>query len=326
MILNGERITRINSLRIPGVFDFVSFWEQRNEFIELVTSLGNLNKDFFNTEEEQMLGSVVCNFLDDNLLYAKFTSYIENSKLLIPRGSHIHGTYHEKSITLGATLAEKYIQLQQEIPNNRKFAVGLIALYKMLGKEFESRLDVHQCLGVLGKVDAIGTCIFLANGIRLAMIEEIAYPLSTKPIVNLSNEKVQIEAGEQTIELDTGECVIGVFHQDKCYKLLPSKGKNDNTELYFRFDQRTQCTCLHIADKRVNEIEVIENVASFFIDRYGYAYVMENGEVRISDRDKFSMYPLSSRLSTFLRFNQDKEIIEITCRNEDDYDILCKTI
>lgn len=320
MILNDERITRINSLRIPGVFDFVSFWEQRNEFIELVTSLGNLNKDFFNTEEEQMLGSVVCNFLDDDLLYAKFTSYIENSKLLIPRGSHIHGTYHENSITLGATLAEKYIQLQQEIPNNRKFAVGLIALYKMLGQEFESRLDVHQCLGVLGKVDVIGPCIFLANGIKLAMIEEIAYPLSTKSIVNLSNGKVKIEAGKQTIELDTGECVIGIFHQDKCYKLLPRKGKNDNTELYFRFDQRTQCTCLHIADRRKNGTEVIENVVSFFIDKYGYAYVMENGEVKISDIDRANMYPLIS----FLHFNPNKDIIEITSISEDDYKVLCR--
>lgn len=326
MILNGERITRINSLRIPGVFDFVSFWEQRNQFIELVTSLGNLNKDFFNTEEEQMLGSVVCNFLDDDLLYAKFTPYIKNGKLLIPRGSHIHGTYHEKSITLGSTLAEKYIQLQQEIPNNRKYSIGLIALYKMLGKEFESRLDVPQCLGVLGRADAIGSWIFLTNGLTLAMSEEIAYPLSTKNIVNLSNGRIQIEAGEQTVELNSGECVIGVFHQDKCYKLLPRKGKNENTELYFRFDPKKQCTCLHIADKRVNEIEVIENVVSFYIDKYGYAYVMEKGEVGISNKDKFSMYPLISRLSSFLRFNQNKEIIEITCKNENDYDILCKTI
>ena len=196
----------------------------------------------------------------------------------------------------------------------------------MLGKEFESKFDVPQCLGALGVIDTAKPLIYLKEGIALETSEEIAYPLSTKPIVNISETRITVKAGKQTVELNKGECVIGVFHQDKCYKLLPKDGKNDHTELSFQFDPKAQCTCLHIKDIRKDKTEditeVIKNVISFYIDKYGYAYVMENGEVRISDIDRANMYPLIS----FLRFNPHKDIIEITCKNEDDYNILCKTI
>ncbi|WP_455966762.1 hypothetical protein [Bacteroides fluxus] len=326
MKLNRERILTIRSLRLSGVWDFTLFWAQRKEFIEMVNPSGHLREEFFDTEEERILGSVVCKFLDDNLSPAKFTPYIENGELLIPQNSLLLGKYHKKAVVLGTTLTRKYAQLQQELSNNRKYTVGLIALYKMLGKEFESKFDVPQCLGALGVIDTAKPLIYLKEGIALETSEEIAYPLSTKPIVNISETRITVKAGKQTVELNKGECVIGVFHQDKCYKLLPKDGKNDHTELSFQFDPKAQCTCLHIKDIRKDKTEditeVIKNVISFYIDKYGYAYVMENGEVRISDIDRANMYPLIS----FLRFNPHKDIIEITCKNEDDYDILCKTI
>ena len=83
MILNGEEIINIGSLRIPGVFDFASFWRQREEFRALIRQGGTLNNVFYENEVERELLQIVDKWLDNSQIGMNYR--IEGGKLCTKR-------------------------------------------------------------------------------------------------------------------------------------------------------------------------------------------------------------------------------------------------
>ncbi|WP_455633100.1 hypothetical protein, partial [Parabacteroides sp.] len=66
-----------------------------------------------------------------------------------------------------------------------------------------------------------------------------------------------------------------------------------------------------------------EDVVSFYINKYGYAYVTKEGKVIIPESERFNMYSLQF----ILRYFQERHIIAITCADDEglNYDFICST-
>lgn len=312
MILNGKEIVRFHSLRSPGVFSLPAFFRQRDEFLDTVRE-----SPFFFSTAEQGLGKVLCNCLDRKTSDPEYQLKEDG----VVWGKDDKGKYSIKVAGLEETLCGKYERLKKSVPV--KLCLAVVVLYQLLGKDFEDDLDVEECLRVLKtrNNDLGGFCICCDKDLVLQELQELAYPLEAKVLVNVSDAPVGVTFGGETVYLKALECMAGVFHGQKCYKLLPKYGNNERVELALRYSPNTGKVCLKVFDIEDGKAHEIEDVVSFYINKYGYAYVTNKGKVVIPDSERFNMYSLQS----VLRYFQDKHIVAVTCSDNEglNYDIIC---
>ena len=152
MILNGEEIINIGSLRIPGVFDFASFWRQREAFLALIRQGGVLNGAFYDNEAERELLQVIDKWLDNSQIGMNYL--IEGGKLC-KRGNLLQ-KQNVPIVDLGETLKRKYERLHARSSDPRfarksyhRMECGLIALYRILGDDLIQAFDVDACLNII---------------------------------------------------------------------------------------------------------------------------------------------------------------------------------
>lgn len=313
MILNGEEIINIGSLRIPGVFDFASFWRQREAFLALIRQGGVLNGAFYDNEAERELLQVIDKWLDNSQIGMNYL--IEGGKLC-KRGNLLQ-KQNVPIVDLGETLKRKYERLHARSSDPRfagksyhRMECGLIALYRLLGDDLIQAFDVDACLNIIAPElgTNAGFCLLCTKDTSFPQLGEITYPLAPKVIVNTANHPIRIRVGTgDAIELLPGECVVGVFHEDACYCLLPRTGDNERVQLNIRYNWAQGRMSLSILDKRTGSEEEVKDVISFYIDEYGYAYVTKEGKVVIPESERFNMYPLKSAY----RFHSDDSIIAV---------------
>ena len=313
MILNGEEIINIGSLRIPGVFDFASFWRQREEFRALIRQGGALNNAFYDNEAERELLQIVDKWLDNSQIGMNYL--VEDGKLC-KRGNLLQKE-NAPIADLGEALTRKYERLHARSTNPRfagrsyhRMECGLIALYRLLGDDLIRKFDVDICLNIVAPElsSNAGFCLLCGQDTSFPQLQEIAYPLAPKVIVNTSNQpiRIRVDAGD-AVELLPEECVVGVFHEEACYRLLPRTGENERLQLSIRYNWAQGRVCLSILDKTTGSKEEVKDVISFYIDEYGYAYVTKEGKVVIPESERFNMYPLKSAY----RFHSDDSIIAV---------------
>ena len=313
MILNGEEIINIGSLRIPGVFDFASFWRQREEFRALIRQGGTLNNAFYENEEERELLQIVDKWLDNSQIGMNYR--IEGGKLC-KRGNLLQKE-NVPIADLGETLTRKYERLHARSIDPRfagksyhRMECGLIALYRLLGDDLIQAFDVDACLNIIAPElgTNAGFCLLCGMDTSFPQLQEIAYPLAPKVIVNTSHQSIRIQIGtNEAVELLPEECVVGVFHEEDCYRLLPRTGENERVQLSIRYNWAQGRVSLSILDKTTGSEEEVKDVISFYIDEYGYAYVTKEGKVVIPESERFNMYPLKSAY----RFHSDDSIIAV---------------
>ena len=313
MILNGEEIINIGSLRIPGVFDFASFWRQREEFRALIRQGGTLNNAFYENEEERELLQIVDKWLDNSQIGM---NYLVKDGKLCKRGNLLQKE-NVPIADLGETLTRKYERLHARSIDPRfagksyhRMECGLIALYRLLGDDLIQAFDVDACLNIIAPElgTNAGFCLLCGMDTSFPQLQEIAYPLAPKVIVNTSHQSIRIQIGtNEAVELLPEECVVGVFHEEDCYRLLPRTGENERVQLSIRYNWAQGRVSLSILDKTTGSEEEVKDVISFYIDEYGYAYVTKEGKVVIPESERFNMYPLKSAY----RFHSDDSIIAV---------------
>lgn len=306
MKLDGIIILRITDFR--RFFDFASFWKKREEFCMLIKTSAGINKNFFDTKEEQRLGEIVWTSISS----PGNTPAVKDGIIQV-----------KEKICLNEAQRIFYDQLMAaKVKNN--LCVGLVALYKMLGydsKESHVVPNINECLCRL-KVDAVNfddSYIPLSTDYTIPICNKV-FPLQVKTIVNKSDKKIYLKHGKDIHVLKSNRCIVGVFHQDACYKLLPNEGKNENTSLSLEFDEYTKNTNLRIETRKEKKIE--KNVVSFFIDEGGYAYVYSDGKPKIPETERFNFYSLRHLLQHY----EGKKVIAIECENingSNEYKILC---
>ena len=313
MILNGEEIINIGSLRIPGVLDLACLWRQREEFRALIRQGGTLNNAFYENEEERELLQIVDKWLDNSQIGMNYR--IEGGKLC-KRGNLLQKE-NVPIADLGETLTRKYERLHARSIDPRfagksyhRMECGLIALYRLLGNDLIQAFDVDACLNIIAPElgTNAGFCLLCGQDTSFPQLQEITYPLAPKVIVNTSHQSIRIQIGtNEAVELLPEECVVGVFHEEACYRLLPQTGENERVQLNIRYNWAQGRVCLSILDKRTGSEEEVKDVISFYIDEYGYAYVTKEGKVVIPESERFNMYPLKSAY----RFHSDDSIIAV---------------
>ncbi|WP_455624479.1 hypothetical protein [Parabacteroides sp.] len=325
MILNGVEILKFQSLRIPDAFTFPAFWEQRDEFLELAWNREKRTvvKTFFRDSERE-LGNVVCECLDRTIAEVK---YFIKEGTLFRRGRSSLNEPNKEIIALGDPLRSKYEELQKKCSARSKMTImGLIALYKLLEMAgVDCDLDVDECLRILESKpnDLGGFYVRCDKDLTLTGMKEPVYPLEVKVLVNTSDNPIKITKGEETICLSTSDCVVGIFHEKDCYKLLPRKGENKCVMLSILYSQEDYRIYLQVLDKKTGKARRMEDVVSFYINKYGYAYVTKEGKVIIPESERFNMYSLQF----ILRYFQERHIIAITCADDEglNYDFICST-
>lgn len=313
MILNGKEIVRFHSLRSPGVFSLPAFFRQRDEFLDTVRE----SPGFFSTAE-QGLGKVLCNCLDRKTSDPDYQLKEDG----VVWGKDDKGKYSIKVVDLEETLCGKYERLKG-VPV--KLCLAVVVLYQLLGKDFEDDLEVEECLRVLKtrNNDLGGFCICCDKDLVLQELQELAYPLEAKVLVNVSDAPVGVTFGGETVSLEALECIAGVFHGQECYKLLPKCGENGRVKLALRYHPDDGNVYLKVSDisGQKETAHEIGDVASFYINKYGYAYVKKDGEVVIPESEQDNMYWLQSAL----RYSHNKHILAVISDNGMLYDIICST-
>ena len=313
MILNGEEIINIGSLRIPGVFDFASFWRQREEFRALIRQGGALNNAFYDNEAERELLQIVDKWLDNSQIGMNYL--VEDGKLR-KRGNLLQRE-NVPIADLGEALSRKYERLHARTTDPRfagksyhRMECGLIALYRLLGDDLIRKFDVDICLNIIAPElgTNAGFCLLCDKDMSFSQLQEIAYPLAPKVIVNTSHQPIRIRVGTgEAVELLPEECVVGIFHEEDCYRLLPRSGENERVHLNMRYNWAQGRVSLFILDKKTGSEEEVKDVISFYINEYGYAYVTKEGKVVIPESERYNMYPLKSAY----RFHSDDSIIAV---------------
>ena len=235
MILNGEEIINIGSLRIPGVFDFASFWRQREAFLALIRQGGVLNGAFYDNEAERELLQVIDKWLDNSQIGMNYL--IEGGKLC-KRGNLLQ-KQNVPIVDLGETLKRKYERLHARSSDPRfagrsyhRMECGLIALYRLLGDDLIQVLDMDACLNIIAPElgTNAGFCLLCGQDTSFPQLQEITYPLAPKVIVNASNHpiRIRVDAGDAVELLGSEEevkDVISFYIDEYGYAYVTKEGK-----------------------------------------------------------------------------------------------------
>lgn len=317
MILNDVEICNFQSLRVPGAFTFPAFWEQKDEFFEVAWDAENkeVNDLFFGASERE-LGTALCKCLTMTTPEIKY--FIKEGKLF-RKGESLPKNPAKEIIALEEPLCSKYEELQKRCSvRSKKTIVGLIVLYKLLEMQgMDCDLDVDECLRILesNSNDLSKFYVRCNKDLLLTEVKGSAYPLEAKVLVNISDKPIRITKGEETVCLEALECVVGIFHEQQCYKLLPRKGENERVELSILYSQEDFRIYLQVLDKKTGKTSRKEDVVSFYIDERGYVYVTRDGKVVIPESERANTFSIKRRLVNL----GDQHIVAIV---HDERDIL----
>ena len=250
MKMNGVIIMRISDFK--RFFDFQEFWSHKEEFIDLFNQEGYM--DFFCiTEEERILSKCTLDWLKGKLSLEnanKFKNVLEKKK--------------------GQILSLINLLKNKNQPNST--IRGIISL-SMLVSDTLCVDEIEKWLEIIKGNNSTNNYYLLYEDREFDSTDAPSYPLVAKPIVNNSSNAITIIVGENKKELSSGDCVVGLFDvEGKCYKLLPNKGNNGDVELRIKFNITTKRTDLEIKGLFSNNLEEVQNVISFFLDKKGYIY------------------------------------------------------
>lgn len=260
MELQGVKILRISDLR--RFFDLSEFWRQKEEFVRTVTNRGE--RVFFDNDNEINIFRCLKAWLINR---TEILSGFKGEKELILR---INGK--DEVFQLGR-LAEKVFKYRKDI--KQKDLVGLTILYLLLGANDSDDIELEYPLfaAIISGKKSIGDFVPCDNDTEFDFLSFPEYPLERRIIANMNTRKtIIISNGSDRQTLEPGECVVGLFHNELCWKLLPHSVVDNVNHVSMRlfFDKRNKKPCLEIQRQKKIRPDIFPDVCSITIERGGF--------------------------------------------------------
>lgn len=327
MKLQGVIILRVTDLR--RFFDLTEFWQQRDDFVEMIKQ-GWLNV-FCDTEEECEL----CLLVRDWILFhrtndgSELPAEINKSTLSLTNGGN-------KTYPLGQL--EKFVEkIKGKLPH--KDLIGLVCLYLLLDAD-KVDSDIKPEMGIFWKqtsgelfVNDEDEYIPLYGDYEFESIDAPVYPFVRHVIANVSKNKISVKYGESIVELSPNECAVALFcNTNQCYKIFPHIADNhDGLKLCLKFDKSTGKHLLKIHDSN-EEFKApipyvysmaIENGRGIYLDTKGVPTSL-NGTCYLID-NQFRHFELARKKSEVLlafEKNNEEYILYTNIRKLDKSDLV----
>ncbi len=317
--LQGVIIFRISDFR--RFFDWGEFWSKKEEFISLfrneinrcTETPGKKAEEYFfvNNEAEFCLVQKLYEWLinpDKDLLGVR----LEMDELKIDTITGAPQTY-----SLGR-LKQEIINVSKQNLLTSKAIKGYTLLY-LLAEANKQDSDVvieygnplHNNADSVQSVKEYNRCW---GDVILEPAESIEYPLRRCAFVNVNtNKEIRIIFGEQVINIGPKECVVGLFCNNKCYKMLPNTltGHNSRVTLVLKSSMATGSLLLEIHNP--DRIDVVENVVSIGLDSNEKpVYLSSDGKVHYERKN----FILEQHYNGFCNSYDASGIIAIEVNND----------
>jgi hypothetical protein len=291
--LQGVIILRISDFR--SFFDWDEFWSKKIDFIELFKN--EIHRHIVTQEKLQEAYYFVSNDKEFYLM-KKFYEWLINPTVALQR-IELGQTELKIATDEGLPIVYKLGRLEEKISTvrkqnrlNGKSILGYTLLYMLLGAN-ENDLDIpieygyeeFDNIGGFVEVKGYNRC---SNNVSLEQTKELAYPIRRCVFVNVNqtNQVVIVSSGKQSVKLQSGECVIGVFSDNKCYKLLPSTIEQSNVTLKLKANLGDNRVHLEIHSNCKNEVITISDVYSIGVDSNSQpVYLSSDGEIYYDTRN-----------------------------------------
>lgn len=304
MELQGIKILRISDLR--RFFELDEFWRKRDEFIKMV---GDPSKTFFFDNGNER--DIYCLLREWMTKESEIPSIFQGDNTLI-----VKLATKDTSFSLGR-MASEVSKYRRNIKN--KDLIGLTLLYKLLGADREDS-DIplqYDFFTAIRTGKYVGEFIGLYENEEFESTAMPVFPLSRHVIVNMNQSRtISIGCGKQKIELQSGECVIGLFCNDYCYRLLPHyiSDSNNGITLILKINKYTKKPRLEI--HKQDGVRCVENVSSIAIENGGFpVYTTFDGELYCPPE----CFTLANEYDTFCNHNKDNLLLAFEISPEGGY-------
>ena len=312
--LQGVIILRISDFR--KFFDWNEFWTKKEMFLKFFSRQSNI--DFFvNNDRERLL-------VNRLYYYLRQPSRISELVRLEPEELKIITNNNDVEVYSLGLLREKIAKARQQKALTTNAIIGHTLLYLLLQANENNNVDARY-------IDKANNIQYLYGNEELTHYDG-ELPLNGtffehKVLVNQHNSKIRIGFKRKSYELQPQECIVGIFHKDKCYALLPNSKSINGLNLQLVIDPDSKRTRLKITGKVPVDFRLpstvqicsddngdiayryIDDVISFVTEGYGSALAVVdcNGRVEVPT----SWVLLSERISKFNNQYPGESILHI---------------
>lgn len=314
--LQGVIILRITDFR--RFFEWGEFWSKKDDYLSLfkdeIKRRSQAEEYFFVDNDEEFC------------LLQKFYEWQTNPGNELQRVK-LEETKLKIWAECGEVIEYQLGRLQETIEATKKQGyltsntmLGYTLLYLLLGaNEINSEIEVEynhnkgSIFRDLYKSETLLSC-------------KKSFPLRYTILTNKNNDKIYIKHNNATYELNNGECITGLFNNDKCYTLLQNTQYENGlkyklvklgpkaTRLYimgnfpqgFNYPQNT-----HFEKRKDGTIDYvyIDDVISFIIHPYGNGLATVNMDGNVCISGNWSI--LRNKIERFKEKYPDEKILFI---------------
>lgn len=293
LTINNVIILRNSDLK--RFFDIEEFWIQRQEFIDTVKS--RTIDLFFDSDKEKECFTLFCLWSSQKgTVQAEF-----KGETLYARVDNRDRVYALGRLTQPINSASKQLSMKDRI--------GMTLMYLMLGAdETNSSIDISYDFLLShseGKSGIPSGDYIIKYDDWNIVKDEFSDTIHRKIIVNKSSHAITISSGNQSETLMPMECVVGLFSNEGCYRLLPHHIVSPDGGLQLRLVCGNNCANLeiHKEDKR----DVIIGVSSIFIEKGNNPIYLKNDGVMVYD--KSCCYAFDRDLNNYKKNHGNKMIV-----------------
>lgn len=291
--LQGVIILRISDFR--RFFDWDEFWAKKDDFIKFFSE--KANKKFFADNHKELL--LLQRF---HMWLRNPSKELPNIKLSVDKGELWIGDYTSDTTEvypLGERLQEEIKKVRKLNLMTDKTLTGYTLLYLLLGANVNTDIKINDIAQRNDRIKYLyeNKRLLRFNGtLPLGVDKHFEYKL----LVNKHSDAISIDHGYDNYKLSSNECMVGIFCNNECYKLLPNIERVQGVTLQLFFDDNTGRTSLRITgniphdfvfpdntnrymDENGNIIYYyIDNVVSFTANDYGFVAIDKNMKMKIS--------------------------------------------
>ena len=294
--LQGVIIMRMTDMRT--FFNLTEFWEQRYRFLALFKDANGQNvrerqEDFCDTDTEKILLPYILQWIEKPSIEQMGIEWNGNI-LEISKQPYDLGRLTPHITTCMGLLTSKDI-------------IGLSLLYLFLrADKEESRIEIeYHLLPSLKSGKMTGNFIPLYKDYQLQHSPLPLFPLEYRVLANMDNRsEVVVSCGTDVRKLRPKQCVVGLFHESQCHKLLSNRFEDIENHAIYQLvinekSKLPQLTC--------NGQIVEEEVLSFRIGPFGSIIIKPDGEITCPE----NWYSISFMIQNFKKKYPDDKILDI---------------
>lgn len=291
--LQGVIILRISDFR--RFFDWDEFWAKKDDFIKFFSK--EANKKFFADNHKELL--LLQRFY---MWLLNPSKELPNIKLNVDKGELQIGDYTSDTpqvYPLGKRLQEEIKKVKKLNLMTDKTLTGYTLLYLLLGANVNTDIKINY---IAWQNDSIK---YLYENKKLLAFKgklplDVDKHFEYKLLVNKHSDAISIGHGYDNYKLSSNECMVGIFCNNECFKLLPNIERVQGVTLQLFFDDIAGRTSLRITgniprdfvfpdntnrymDENGNIIYYyIDDVVSFTANDYGFVAIDKDMNMIIS--------------------------------------------